>query len=216
VPDLHVAVEKLTQAGFNVEYGKRIESAYNAMIWLEDNVFVEIYQTNGLSFATKLFMKLFGYSSILKRMEKWNRVNNGWCEWSIESPDLDLKPEERVFKRLMVGYTKHHGKRRNILGTKLSWHLIFPKDIRQPFLMSAYSPDPRPARIEHPNGIHRVKYIIVGGKTLNLPLFAELELDWNGIKIDNNTLGVQTVVFEGSDLRIEDILKDDSTLSVLK
>lgn len=205
VEDLHYAVKKLTHAGFIVEYGKTPEKAYNAMIWLEEEVFVEIYQNNGLSSFIKLFMKLAGYKSILQRMNKWDQKRHGWCEWSIESADKDLKKEEDIFKQLKKPFTTHFGKRTSIQNQKLTWHLIFPKDIAQPFVMSAYLPDPRPKIINHPNGITAVDYAVVGEDALDMDLLKALNLDKSRLRFVKGS-GIQSVVFKNSNVKIEDIL----------
>ncbi|MCW3466045.1 VOC family protein [Chitinophaga nivalis] len=206
VRHLHTAVEKLTAAGFNVEYGTRQDKAYNAMIWLADNVFVEIYENPGLPFYVRLYMRWFGYKAIAARMDKWQEVQHGWCEWSVESELADLAREEQLFTAKKVPYKTHIGKRTNTMNQLLSWHLIFPDDYRQPFIMSAYTPDPRPAMISHPNGITAVDQIMAGEEHLDKALYNDLHLDWTKIKLIPGKSGLQTVIFRDSTLRIEDVL----------
>jgi len=104
----------------------------------------------------------------------------------------------------MSGFTTHFGKRTNIQKQRLTWHLIFPKDIEQPFIMSVYTPDPKPQVISHPNKIATVDYIVVGEESLDMNLLKGLDL--SKIRLLKGNKGIQSVVFKGSEIKIEDIL----------
>ncbi|WP_312397383.1 VOC family protein [Chryseobacterium sp.] len=209
VKDLHLSVEKLQDAGFIVEYGTEKSKAYNALIWFEKGVFVEIYQNSGLPFYVKWMMKIFGYQPVLYRMKKWQSVGEGWCEWSLESALNDLNAEKQFFINEKTEYKFHKAKRKDIFGQKLRWELLMPNNIDFPFLMSVYVPNPRPKEISHPNGIKAVKNIVVGKEKLDFHLLNQLLKNQEGLKITEGK-GLQTVEFLDSELKIEEILKDFS------
>ncbi|MBB5638273.1 hypothetical protein HDE68_004202 [Pedobacter cryoconitis] len=106
----------------------------------------------------------------------------------------------------MSGFTTHFGKRTNIQKQRLTWHLIFPKDIEQPFIMSVYTPDPRPQVISHPNKIATVDYIVVGEESIDMNLLKALGLDLSKIRLLKGSKGIQSIVFKGSEIKIKDIL----------
>lgn len=205
VKDLHHSVKKLQDAGFIVEYGTDKAKAYNAFIWFEQGVFIEIYHNSGLPFYVKLMMKVFGYQSILNRMKKWQNVGEGWCEWSLESVSDHLNSEKMLFVKEKIDFKFHKAKRKDVYQKKLKWELLMPHDIDFPFLMSAYVPNPRPKNIDHPNGIKGVKNIMVGKENVDLHLLNLLLTDQSGLKFTLGK-GLQSVEFIDSDLKIEDIL----------
>ena len=81
-----------------------------------------------------------------------------------------------------------------------------PNDIDFPFIMLAYTPNPRPKKIHHPNGIKGVEKILVGRENLDIHLLNELLPNQSGLKLTEGK-GVQTVTFIDSDLKIEEILQ---------
>lgn len=206
VNDLHESVFKLQKEGFVVEYGTDPEKAYNAIIWFEEGIFVEIYTNSGLSLPIKCMMKLFGYQFVLDRINKWENIENGWCEWSLESRIKKLDIEREFFKNEKEPFKFHKAKRRDINNQILKWELLMPNDIYFPFIMSAYTPNPRPRKIEHPNGIQSVSKIIIGKDNLNISLLDNLLLDKTGLQLVKDKIGLQSIEFENSTLKIEHIL----------
>ena len=205
VTDLYEAVKKLTDAGFTVEYGTVPEKAYNAFIWFEKGIFIEIYENPGLSRFTKWFMKIAGYQPILGRMKKWESFSNGWCEWSLESSEENLKEEKELFANNKIPYRFHKAKRIDKDKRKLKWELLIPNDIVFPFIMSAYVPNPKPKSIKHPNGAEGVKLLRIGKDFLDKSLLDKLLIDQRGIEFVNGR-GLQTVILLNSNLRIEEIV----------
>nr|WP_315032509.1 VOC family protein [uncultured Chryseobacterium sp.] len=206
VEELHLAVRKLRDAGFVIEYGTDPVDAYNAFIWFENGVFIEIYHNSGLPFYIKWMMKVFGYRPILDRMKQWEKVGQGWCEWALESTMENLNSEKEFFKKENLPFRFHKAKRKDVDENILKWDLLMPDDIDFPFFMSAYVPNPKPKEINHPNGIKGVKNILVGTDSLNISMLNQLLPDQSGLQLIPGK-GLQTVELMGSDLRIEDILK---------
>ncbi|MFD2967281.1 VOC family protein [Sphingobacterium bambusae] len=206
VQDLHQSVKSLQDAGFIVEYGTDPRKAYNALIWFEKGVFIEIYQNSGLPAPVKWFMKTFGYAPILDRMNKWEQVENGWCEWSLESTVDNLAAEKIFLKESGVGFKFHRAKRKDTKGQTLRWDLLIPNDIVFPFLMSAYVPNPRPQHIRHPNGVSAVSALHIGSDGLDMKLLELLLGDMVGLRFVAGK-GLQHVELEGGMLDLREILK---------
>lgn len=207
VKDLHVAVEKLRDAGFIVEYGTSPQKAYNALIWFEEGVFVEIYSNSGLPRWVKWLMKIVGYQPVLDRMNKWGQIEEGWCEWSLETTDIHLTEQKAWFKEWNIPFKFHKAKRKDIKGQILRWELLMPHAIDFPFLMSAYVPNPRPQKINHPNGIAGVSKLVVGTEKLDIELLKQLLPDQTALELIAGEKGLQTIEFVNNSLKIEDILK---------
>lgn len=206
VQDLHGAVKKLRDAGFIVEYGTEPEKAYNAMIWFDKGVFIEIYRHPELSVGVKWLMKRIGYKSIVQRMDKWKTTENNWCEWSLESTATDLQTWKNFFRREKIPFKLHKTRRKTKDGKMLSWYLLFPKDIQFPFLMSAYTPNPRPQKTIHPNGVTGINSLIVGEEKLNVLLLNKLLIMPTGLKLVKGKIGLQTVELSDPSVKIEKIL----------
>ncbi|HCA09600.1 VOC family protein [Chryseobacterium sp.] len=203
--DLNRAVQQLTDAGFYVEYGAHPSKAYNAFIWFEEGVFIEIFKIPVIPLPFRWFGILFGYSPVLDRMKVWNE-SPGWCDWSLETRQKDLKYYQLLLEYLDIGCKAFKSKRKDVHGRKLSWRLAVPDDTRFPFLMSAYSVNPRPEKITHPNGIKRIKMIKVGKEKLDTVLLDALLEDKEALVLMEGCEGLQTVEFLHSDIKIEDIL----------
>lgn len=206
VKDLHIAVGKLREAGFIVEYGRDPVKAYNAMIWFEKGIFIEIYHDLKLPFYKKWMMGVLGYQSVLNRMIKWKNVGEGWSEWSLESQAEHLNAEKEIFNQKNISFKFHKAKRKDIHGRILKWELLMPDDIDFPFLMSAYIPNPRPKKINHPNGITGIQNIVVGRENLNTKLVDELLIGQSELKLVEGK-GLKTIEMSGPELKIEDILQ---------
>lgn len=206
VQDLHQAVKKLKDAGFIVQYGTKPEKAYNALLWFEHGVFIELYQNSGLPAPLKWFMKTFGYQPVLDRINKWEQIENGWCEWSLESLNVNLDIEKKILKKHHIPFKFHKAKRKDIFQQVLRWELVMPNDIMFPFIMSSYVPSPRPKKIAHPNGVKSVSKLIIGNDNFNMELLDKLLPSTNGLSFVNGE-GLKKVLLSNSDISIEEILK---------
>lgn len=206
VNDLQLAVEKLRNAGFTVEYGTNQKQAHNALIWFEKGVFIEIFKNPKMPVVVRWLMKISGFRHVLQRMDHWTNINEGWCEWSLESPKPDLKTEKALLKSISEPFRSYKAKRTDIHKRKLSWELVIPDDTVFPFLMSAYTPDPRPAQILHANGATGVRKLVVGANGLKVGLLVQLLPASDHLQLMENKSGLYTVQLENTDLTIEAIL----------
>ncbi len=203
--NLQRSVQQLTDAGFSVEYGAHPSKAYNAFIWFEEGVFIEIFKIRTIPLLFRWLMRIFGYSPVLDRMKVWNE-SSGWCDWSLETQEKDLKYYQLLLEYLDIGCKIFKSTRKDFHGRKLSWRLAIPEDTQFPFLMSAYSLNPRPEKMIHPNGIKKVRIIKVGKEKLDTVLLDALIEDKKPLELIEGCQGLQTVEFLHSDIKIEDIL----------
>lgn len=203
--DLNRAVQQLTDAGFSVEYGAHPSKAYNAFIWFEEGVFIEIFKIRTIPLLFRWLIRIFGYSPVVDRMKVW-KESSGWCDWSLETRKKDLKYYQLLLEYLDIGCKVFKSTRKDLHGRKLSWRLAFPEDTHFPFLMSAYSVNPRPEKITHSNGIKSIRMIKVGKESLDTVLLDALLEDKEALKLMEGCQGLQTVEFLHSNIKIEDIL----------
>lgn len=207
VNDLQQAVAQLTAAGFIVEYGTKPEQAYNAFIWFEEGIFIEIYKEKPLAGWSKFLLNILGYGALLQRMEKWKNIGHGWCEWSVETETAGLAYQHDILKQHRIPFVMHkRAKRIDVKGRLLKWSLIFPKNIYFPFIMSAYVPNPRPLYIAHPNQISKIESIVVGEAQLDLHLMSLLAIDRSKLVLVKGAKGLQTIIFKANSLKIEQVL----------
>ena len=206
VDDLHKAVKSMENAGFIVEYGTKPEKAYNAIIWFEEGIFIELFKNSELASWVKWIMKLFGYQSILKRIKKWEEIETGWCEWSLETKLVNLNDQKKLLRTKKIPFKFHKAKRTNITEKKLKWELLIPHSIDFPFLMSTYTPNPRPPKINHPNGIKGISKLIVGKKNLDVNLLQHLLEESNELELVEGSKGLQGIEFVDSTLNMKSIL----------
>ncbi len=162
VKNLHEAVADFEKMGFTVKYGTRKDKAFNALIWFEEGPFIELFATKEMPKIFVVLAKLMGKEAALKRFEKYSRADYGWVDYAIENERNDLDKENELLREMGYKYSTLPGKRKNIDNLKLRWKLSVPFDLNIPFLMSAYTPNPRPKSIKHANGAKSVVKLVWG------------------------------------------------------
>ncbi len=196
VDNLHKAVEDFKNMGFTVVYGTKPEKAFNALIWFEKGPFIELYQINKNKFIINA-MKLLGKKGLANRFSHFQNSNYGWVDYSIENDRRDLTEENLLLKEMGYKFSTMPGFRTDINGNKLKWKLSIPFDSSFPFLMSAYSINPRPRRIKHINGAKEVKRLIWGTDKKNIPNINRL-LNDNILQLIEGH-GFQKIIIDGWD-----------------
>ncbi len=195
VKNLHEAVKDFEEMGFTVRYGTKKEKAFNALIWFEEGPFIELFTIKKSSKILTLMLKLIGKKSVAKRFNYFVDAKYGWCEYSIENTREDLEKENIKLKEMNCEYGVLNGRRNNINGLKLKWKLSIPMDLGLPFLMSAYTPDPRPKSIIHKNGAKSVSKLMWGVSDKNMNIINELVDDERMDLIEGN--GFKKIEFDG-------------------
>ncbi len=139
VDNLENSVDDFRKAGFRVYFGASPEKAYNAMIYFQDNSFIELVDTSKfplvLTFLAKIkITNLLGAS--YKRVGKYALSKNTFLDYAVYSQDI-----EGDYNRIKKEASKlYHLKRRDVLGRWVKWKLFALKDINLPFVMSDYFP----------------------------------------------------------------------------
>ena len=158
------AFEKL---GFKVEYGS-IKKPHNALIYFSNGPYIEILEKAPISSFIKLILRLMGRRLLVERFNSWENAEEGF--FVTRSKRID--PSHRV----------------------LTWKLLFPNQIKIPFLMTKFSKNPKPYNFVHPNKIKRIKQISYGTDSKFISILNEL--------CDDSTLqlyeghGVKDVFYE--------------------
>ena len=76
VKDLDGAVERYTQEGFVVEYGKA-KNPYNAVVYFSTGPYLELLARTGMPAFIKWFLKLLGKGKMVQRIEFWDNADEG-------------------------------------------------------------------------------------------------------------------------------------------
>ncbi|BDS09323.1 VOC family protein [Aureispira anguillae] len=160
VDDLEACVNVFRRAGFKVYYGTQMENAYNAMIYFQDQSFIELVDTTKFPFLLKLLAKsklLYVLGNFYRRIGAYALSNDLFLDYSIYAKDIE-KQHERVKKKVSKLY---HLKRKDVFGALLQWKLFVPSSSQLPFVMSDYKPHKLPEKnaTEHKNkalGIRQV------------------------------------------------------------
>jgi hypothetical protein len=196
VENLHEAVKKYQEMGFTVIYGTKPEKAFNALIWFENGPFIELFQV-GQSKALLNLMKLSGKKGLASRFDLYQTSDYGWVDYSLENTKDNLIEENRLMKEMGYNMSTMPGRRTDINGTKLKWKLSMPVDTSFPFLMSAYTPNPRPENISHKNGAKEVKKLVWGTSAWNITNIKKLTDDPRLEPVEGR--GFQNIEIEGWD-----------------
>lgn len=173
VDDLRKGFKDFKSRGFEIEYGSK-RNPHNALIYFSEGPYIEVLENVNLPFYAKLYLKLIGKHKVIDRLERWNKEKEGFIELCLENYDTDFKKEEEVLKKYKQGYFVTKSKRLDPSNRLLKWKLLFPEELRIPFLMTYFNIDPKPKKNVHQNGIKRIKSVSYGTDADLLALVNEL------------------------------------------
>ena len=173
VDDLRKGFKDFKSRGFEIEYGSK-RNPHNALIYFSEGPYIEVLENVNLPFYAKLCLKLIGKHKVIDRLERWNKEKEGFIELCLENYDTDFKKEEEVLKKYKQGYFVTKSKRLDPSNRLLKWKLLFPEELRIPFLMTYFNIDPKPKKNVHQNGIKRIKSVSYGTDADLLALVNEL------------------------------------------
>lgn len=184
VTNLEEAVTDFKAMGFVVDYGSHPEKAYNAMVFFEDESFIELVDTSKMP----VFVRFFAKMGVLKYINHfYNRIG----AYSISSEVLldfacysntVLKDFYRIKKNFIVSKILSLN-RINSIGEKLNWQLFAPKSLNLPFIMSDYFPYKYAgqALTQHFNNTKGIAEIEIEF-TENIEVQQKIVIDFYGIK----------------------------------
>jgi hypothetical protein len=173
VDDLRKGFKHFKNRGFEIEYGSK-RNPHNALIYFSEGPYIEVLENVNLPFYAKLYLKLIGRHKVIDRLERWNKEKEGFIELCLENYNTDFKKEEEVLKKYKQGYFITKSKRLDPSNRLLKWKLLFPEELRIPFLMTYFNIDPKPKKNVHQNGIKGIKSVSYGTDAEFLPLVNEL------------------------------------------
>lgn len=168
VEDLEKSVNAFRRAGFRVYFGSKPAESYNAMIYFQDNSFIELVDTTKfpllLTFLAKTkIINLFG--AFYKRIGMYALSKDTILDYAVYSRDI-----EKHYNKIRAKASKLHClKRVDSLGRALKWKLFVLKTRCLPFVMSDYCPCKYPEynACHHKNNTLGIDQICIG-TTMNL------------------------------------------------
>ncbi|MBH5319532.1 VOC family protein [Paenibacillus sp. GSMTC-2017] len=144
---LHQAVKEYEKAGFTVTYRTDPAKAHNALIYMKDGSFLELYNPNPVRIPDKLvlgLLRLFRplHSGFISRYMSYIKSDEGLNDYALDSIPLE-QAEENLSDLIQAGVDigkKINMSKRLLDGSKQKWWMAMPQEVKLPFLMSAYNP----------------------------------------------------------------------------
>lgn len=170
VTNLETAIRQYQVMGFQVVPGGVPGKTHNALIYLNDGSFLELFSTNHgrvVNALLKFIVKTIGLwnPSYSSRLARYLPGQEGLKDYALDSVPGTLY-QENIDKLLKNGLklSKPHPKSRTEHhGIKLKWTLCCPDSIYLPFLMSKYQPSPiiEEQDTSHANGAAAIHEITI-------------------------------------------------------
>jgi len=173
VNNLKKAFTNFQKEGFQVEYGSKT-NPHNALIYFSEGPYIELLEKVSIPFPKRAALKLMGKQKVLDRLDRWGNAKEGPIDLCLENYEQDLKQEALVLKKYKQSYFITDSKRLDPADRLLKWKLLFPNELRMPFLMTYFNVNPKPQNFVHPNGIKRIKDISFSTTKALIPLSQEL------------------------------------------
>lgn len=168
VNHLETAIHEYRQMGFQVVSGGPPGKAHNALIYLKDGSFLELFCTNHGTFINALLevmVDVIGFfsPSYSSRLGLYLPKQEGLRDYALDSVPGALYQENiRKIRENKLNISNPRSKSRvDRHGIRLSWTLSCPKSIFLPFLMSEYHPSAmiEDENVSHPNGALGIQVI---------------------------------------------------------
>ncbi|WP_299119166.1 VOC family protein [uncultured Tenacibaculum sp.] len=173
VKNLDAGVEKFRQEGFTVEYGTK-KKPYNAIIYFSEGPYLELIGAIKLPSIISFLMKLFGKGKVVERINNWHYSKEGLIAVCLENYKTNLSQEKKILTKYNQKYFERPSKRLDIKNRLLKFKVLFPNELKIPFLMTYFNIDPKPKNYVHTNGIKKIKSISFGTEKEFIPLINEL------------------------------------------
>ena len=170
---LDEAVQQFRELGFHVEYGSK-HNPQNALIYFSHGPYIELLAHAPLSPLAKFALRFIAKGKVLERLQSWGEGPEGFFEICLENYEDDFRNEESILKRHGEKYFITKSKRLDEQDRLLTWKLLFPLNLKLPFLMTYFNVDPKPKDFIHPNGTKAIKHVRFGASADSLPLLRSL------------------------------------------
>ena len=156
--DLKKTFKEFEKSGFKVEYGSK-KKPHNALIYFSEGPYIEILEKAPVSSFMKLILRLIGKGYLAERFTSWENAQEGFFEICLENNTSNFRAEKKLLKQLGEKYFVTQSKRIDPMNRILKWKLLFPRQIKIPFLMTPFNIDPKPKNFIHPNKIKRIQQV---------------------------------------------------------
>lgn len=166
-------VNSFRKQGFKVEYGS-FKKPHNALIYFSEGPYIEILEKAPVSNISMLVLRLIGQGKVANRFMKWKHVQEGFFGLCLENYETNFNREELILRKYNLSFFKTKSSRIDPSKRRLTWKLLFPYELKLPFLMTYFNIDPKPVNFLHPNGIKKIDQISFGTTKGLIPICAEL------------------------------------------
>jgi hypothetical protein len=156
--DLKKTFKSFEKSGFKVEYGSK-KKPHNALIYFSEGPYIEILEKAPVSSFIKLILRFIGKSYLAERFTSWENAEEGFFEICLENNISNFRAEKKLLEQLGEKYFVTQSKRIDPMNRILKWKLLFPRQIKIPFLMTPFNMNPKPKNFIHPNKIRRIQQV---------------------------------------------------------
>ncbi len=156
--DLKKTFKEFEKSGFKVEYGSK-KKPHNALIYFSEGPYIEILEKAPVSSFMKLILRFIGKGYLAERFTSWENAEEGFFEICLENNTSNFRAEKKLLKQLGEKYFVTQSKRIDPMNRILKWKLLFPRQIKIPFLMTPFNMNPKPKNFIHPNKITRIQQV---------------------------------------------------------
>ena len=171
--NLEASFKEFEKLGYKVVYGSR-KKPHNALIYFSEGPYIELLEKAPVSSFLKAILRLLGKGKVVDRFNSWENSTEGFFEICLENNTTNFKKEEKILAKFEEGYFITNSKRIDVSNRVLKWKLLFPNQIKIPFLMTQFNINPKPKNFVHPNKIKRIKQISYSTEASIIPVINEL------------------------------------------
>ena len=171
--NLEASFKEFEKLGYKVVYGSR-KKPHNALIYFSEGPYIELLEKAPVSSFLKVILRLLGKGKVVDRFNSWENSTEGFFEICLENNTTNFKKEEKILAKFEEGYFITNSKRIDVSNRVLKWKLLFPNQIKIPFLMTQFNINPKPKNFVHPNKIKRIKQISYSTEASIIPVINEL------------------------------------------
>lgn len=171
--NLEASFKEFEKLGYKVVYGSR-KKPHNALIYFSEGPYIELLEKAPVSSFLKAILRLLGKGKVVDRFNSWENSTEGFFEICLENNTTNFKKEEKILAKFEEGYFITNSKRIDVSDRVLKWKLLFPNQIKIPFLMTQFNINPKPKNFVHPNKIKRIKQISYSTEASIIPVINEL------------------------------------------
>ncbi|MFC9331199.1 VOC family protein [Kitasatospora sp. NPDC057015] len=199
VDDIAAVVRDYRDLGFTVEWGSAPGRAHNALLWFGSGPFIEFFELPPVFGLLRHPFGLVHGGPAGERLARWARPGEGWRDLALETDDTDLARARSALRTAGLPVSRViRGRRTRPDGARVRYQYLASRPAGLPFVVSAYDPPQRPARVVHANGARAVARVRMGVAPADRARYAALvgEDRWLSA-VPAATTGVLDVELEG-------------------